>query len=197
MIVGAILAAGAGSRLGRPKALLDWHGRPLVRYLAEVALRSGLDRVIVVAGPRVDEVRAALRGLPVDVVYNYYFGLGQSTSVQAALGAVPPGTEAVVFLLVDQPFVSPELIRSVVDAYRRTGAPIIAPRGPRRPGNPVLFSRPLFVELLSLRGDRGGRALIERHADRVVTVTVGSDEVFFDIDTAEDYRRALDRSAKL
>ncbi len=195
MIVGAILAAGTGSRLGRPKALLDWGGRPLVCHLAEVALRSGLDRVVVVVGPRAEEVRAALRGLPVDVVYNYYFGLGQSTSVKAALAALPPGTEAVVFLLVDQPFVSPDLIRSVVDAYRRTGAPVIVPWGPGRPGNPVLFGRPLFVELLALTGDRGGRVVIQRHADRAVTVPVGSDEVFFDIDTVEDYRAARRRAA--
>jgi len=154
VIVGAVLAAGVGSRLGRPKALLDWHGRPLVRHLVEVALRSGLDRVIVVVGPQAEEVRRALQGLPVDLVYNYYFGLGQSTSVQAALGALPPGTEAVVFLLVDQPFISPELVRSVVEAYRRTRRPIVLPQAPGRPGNPVLFSRTLFVELLGLRGDR-------------------------------------------
>lgn len=197
MIVGAILAAGTGSRLGRPKALLDWQGRPLVRHLAEIALRSGLDRVIVVAGPRAGDVRAALRDLPVDIVYNHYFGLGQSTSVQAALGALPPGTEAVLFLLVDQPFISPDLIRSVIDAYRRTGAPLIVPRGPGRPGNPVLFGRPLFVELLSLRGDRGGRVLIERYAHRAVTVPVRSDDVFFDIDTAEDYRAALRRLGRV
>jgi len=193
VIVGALLAAGIGSRLGRPKALLDWHGRPLVRHLAEVAVRSGLDRVIVVVGPQAEEVRRALRGLPVDLVYNYYFGLGQSTSVQAALGALPPGTEAVLFLLVDQPFISPDLIRSVIDAYRRTGAPVVVPRGPSRPGNPILFGRTLFVELLGLRGDRGGRVLIQRYADRVAAVPVGSDEVFLDIDTWEDYQAALRR----
>ncbi len=193
MIVGAILAAGIGSRLGRPKALLDWHGRPLVRHLAEVALRSGLDRVMVVVGPQAEAVRRALWGLPVDLVYNYYFGLGQSTSVQAALGALPPGTEAVVFLLVDQPFISPELVRSVVETYRRTGRAIVLPQAPGRPGNPVLFGRPLFVELLGLRGDQGGRVLIRRYADRVAAVPVGSDEVFLDIDTWEDYQAALRR----
>lgn len=194
--VGAILlAAGASTRFGQPKQLLDWHGLPLVAHIADQALAAGLDPVVVVLGYRAEEVRAALANRPVRPATNWRWEEGLSTSVQTGLAALPPETEAVVFLSCDQPLVQADLLRQLVARFRETGAPIVcAAHGPLRT-TPALFARPLFREFFGITGDQGGRVLMARYADRVVPVEVPDPILLSDMDTPEAYRELLERSA--
>lgn len=191
---GILLAAGASTRLGEPKQLLMFQGRPLVRHVAEIALASQLSRLIVVVGNRADEVRAALAGLPVEIVENPHFSQGQSTSLRAGVLALPRAVSAALILLVDQPFVDASLIDRLIGLYHESGAPIVAPRFQERRGNPVLFDAALFPELLAVVGDTGARDVIVRHRARLVTLEVPSGRAFLDIDTWDDYQRLADRS---
>src|SRR5512138_3343641 len=104
-VAALILAAGASTRMGRPKQLLDWGGRPLVRAAAETALAARLDPVLVVVGGARAEVEAALVGLPLRVIANPNYAGGQSTSLRAGVAALGSDSDAVVVLLGDQPFV--------------------------------------------------------------------------------------------
>jgi molybdenum cofactor cytidylyltransferase len=185
---GIVLAAGGASRFGRPKQLLDWHGEPLVRASARAALEAGLDPVLVVTGSHFGEVEAAVAGLPVVLARNPDWEQGQSSSIRVGLAACPPPTGSAVFLLADQPFITPGLIRALVDAHASESAGIVAPliREDRR-GNPVLFDREMFTDLRALEGDSGGRALFGQH--RVRYVDWHDDRILRDIDTEEDYRR--------
>ncbi len=187
---GVLLAAGGSSRLGRPKQLLEWHGKPLVWHAANQALKSGLSPVVVVTGAHSDEVGAALRDLAVMIVYNPDWQSGQSTSVVCGVSSLPHETGSAIFLLADQPQVPETLIRSLRDTHRQTLAPIIAPQIGGRRANPVLFDRLTFPDLLSLSGDTGGRAVFSRY--RVRWLPWHDESLLLDVDTAEDYQRLLE-----
>lgn len=189
---GIVLAAGGASRFGSPKVLLDWQGQHLVRRAAQAAVEGGLNPVIVVAGAEAGAVRAALAGLPVQVVENTDWQAGQSTSLRAGLAALPQDIGAAVFLLGDQPFVNSGVVQALVKRHSQTLAPVVAPHAAGRRANPVLFDRVTFPDLLDLQGDTGGRAVLDRYA--VESVEWKDPRLVLDIDTPEDYRRLLDEA---
>jgi molybdenum cofactor cytidylyltransferase len=190
--VGAvILAAGGSSRMGEPKQLLAIAGQPMVRRVTQTVCAAGLEQVVVVVGADAVRVEDALKGLPVQVVANYRWAEGMSTSLAAGLGALGPDVQAALVVLADQPGLTAELLRSLSDRYQATRAPIVAPFFRGRRGNPVLFDRALFAELQAVEGDQGGRALLTRYRDSVVGVAVDDAAVLIDVDTRQDYQ-ALD-----
>lgn len=188
MIAGIVLAAGLSSRLGRPKQLLPIHGEPLIRHTLRRILASSLEQVFVVVGHDADAISEALNGLPVKLVVNPDAAHGQSTSVIAGLDAIALDTEAALFLLGDQPGVDPALIDALIQTWRETRAPIVAPVYIDGLGNPVLFDRSVFPELTSLEGDVGARPIVREHerAGRLHLVPVAS-RMPPDIDTESDY----------
>ena len=190
-VAALILAAGASERYGQLKTLLDWHGQPLIAHIAQAVLASPARPVIVVLGAHADEIRRALNGLPVQIVVNRDWRDGMSASIRVGLAALPAEACAVLFVMGDQPGITPGLIESLIARFRQTGAPIAEPRFHDRPGTPTLFAREMFAELAHLTGDRGGRPLIIKYADRVAVVQVGNLATLQDIDTPEDYKEQM------
>jgi molybdenum cofactor cytidylyltransferase len=190
-VAAVVLAAGGSSRMRVPKQLLPVDGRPMVRRVTEAACAAGLAQVVVVVGAHAEAVAQTLAGLAVEVVVNDAWAAGMSTSVQAGLRRLRPDIRAVVVMLADQPALTPDLIRTLVTRYQDTEALIIAPFHKGRRGNPVLFDRALFPELLAVEGDRGGRQIIVRHQDQVERVEVDEMVVMMDIDTRQDYESLL------
>ena len=188
-VAGIVLAAGASRRLGQPKQLLDWKGKPLLRHIAEIALRSGLDPVIVVCGAAAAEIAPTLEGLAVQVVRNEAWQSGQSTSIRAGVNALPQAAGAAVFFLSDQPNIPPALVRALVETHQREMADIVAPLIDGQRGNPALFDRRLFDDLTRLQGDVGGRELFSRYP--VSWVPWLDRRPLADIDTLADYERLL------
>ena len=186
-----ILAAGGSTRFGQPKQLLDWGGVPLLAHVADVALAAGLAPVVVVLGCQAEAARAALgRSVkPVQVVMNWRWEEGLSTSVQVGLAALPPGTEAAIFLQCDQPLITPDLLRALVARFEETGAPIVHPTHAGQRSTPVLFASRLFPELAKVSGDEGGRRLITRYTKDAATVEVTDPDTLSDVDTPADYER--------
>ncbi len=193
MIAGIILAAGRSSRLGRPKQLLDLQGNPLIRHTAQRVLASSLDEVFVVVGHEAEAVAAALRDLRVRVVQNPDAALGQSTSVRAGLEALPVEAEAAMFLLGDQPGVDPSVIDALADAWRTSGAAIVAPRYTNGLGNPVLFDRRAFPALALLQGDIGAKPVVRAYeASGELHAIPVSQPAPSDVDTDDDYKALID-----
>jgi molybdenum cofactor cytidylyltransferase len=195
-VAAIVLAAGASTRYGQPKQLLPVGGKTMLQHVVDVVLASPVDQTIVVLGHRAGEIGASVRqGLPTaadksaDIVTNEEWQAGLSTSVQAGLRAIRSDIQAALFVLADQPAITPGIIAALLGRYRETGAPIVVPtyRGER--GNPALFDRSLFSELMEVRNDQGGRQLVDRYANRTEKVEVGSEAVLVDVDTEEDYQR--------
>ncbi len=185
---GIVLAAGQATRFGSTKQILPWAGTNLVAHCTRVAIDAGLDPVIAVIGYDADSVAKALADLPVQMVFNPEFAEGQSTSLRRGVEALPSRTGAALFLLADQPFVTKAMLKMILWAHRRTLAPACVPVFNGRRGNPILFDRTLFPELRNLHGDTGGRALLEKYRDTLVSIPA-SRAALLDIDTIEDYER--------
>jgi molybdenum cofactor cytidylyltransferase len=161
----------------------------LVRAAVEQVLAADLDDVVVVLGREAEAVASALRGLPIRTVVNPRYAEGQSTSLRAGLDALAQDTEAAVVALGDQPLPDPRLLRQLVEAFRASGRPIVAPLYRDGRGNPVLFASSVFDELRRVEGDRGGRPVVARDPARVAEVPVDA-PMPADIDTPDDYEAA-------
>ena len=194
--IGAVvLAAGEAKRFGALKQVLPWRGVPLVAHVADQALRCpDVDCVVVTAGAGAEQVRTALAGRNVSIIPVPDWQHGQSRSVKAGLQAFAPHPPlfaprgAVLFLLADQPGVSPELLSALIQRHRETLAPIVAPRHAGQRGNPVLFDRATFPEFGQLEGDIGARPIIQAHRDEIAWVDWPTPEILQDIDVAADYK---------
>jgi len=200
MIPGLVLAAGAASRMGRPKAALPLGGAggTVLSRVVRTLLDAGLPLVAVVAGAHPEVVRAAL-GAPeprVRVIDHAGWRDGQLSSLLAGLADVDEGTlEGVLVTLVDVPLVRAETVRAVVDAWRATRAPIVRPADGDRHGHPVVFDRAVFDDLRAADPAIGAKAVFARHRLRIVNVPVDDPGAFEDLDTPEDYQRLIARMA--
>ena len=186
-----VLAAGRSSRMGRPKALLPASpaGETFVERLVSTLLAGGIDDVLIVAGDAADAIRQRV-GFPARVVVNPNVDRGQLSSILVGLDVVDrPGVPAVMVAPVDQPLVSAATVRLVLEAWRRTRAPVVRPAREGRHGHPVLFDRALFDALRRADPSAGARGVVRAHADRAVDVPVDDDGAFADIDTPADYER--------
>lgn len=188
-VAGILLAAGSASRMGQPKLLLPYQGQPLIQRAARIALTAGLTPTIVVTGAYAEDIHAACAGVPVEWVHNPNWRDGQSTSVIAGMQSLPASIEAVIFLLGDQPLISPELIQGLIQTYAVTRPQILAPFVGGRRSNPVLFDRSVFHLLLQLQGDAGARSLF--HLIPPSAMPWPDERLAWDIDTPADYERLL------
>jgi molybdenum cofactor cytidylyltransferase len=173
--------------MNQPKPLLLWRGEPFIRHVARTALGAGLSPVVIVTGAHTPEIRAAVADLPMMLIHNPDWEAGQNTSVGCGLRALPDTIGSAVFLLADQPQIPIELVKALNEQHARSLSPIIAPLIDDRRGNPVLFDRVTFADLLSLTGDVGGRAVFAKHP--ITYVPWHDANVLLDVDTPEDYQR--------
>lgn len=183
-----ILAAGTSSRLGQPKQLLDLGGEPLIRHTVRNAEASSASEVVLVVGSRGEEVASAAAGDGRhQVVFNPDFAHGQSTSLVAGISSLSDEVDAALLMLGDQPTVEPTLLDAIMARFSETGAKILRPRYQDGPGNPVLFHRDLFGDLLKVTGDLGARDLIQANKHLVAWFEVDA-LMPPDVDSDSDYQ---------
>lgn len=185
-VAGLLLAAGAGRRLGRPKALVEFGGRLLVERGVALLRDAGCAPVHVVLGAASDQVvaTAALDGAT--IVHNPAWSSGMGSSLRAGLASLPPQVDAVVVALVDQPLVTSEAVRRLLRAYV-DGATVAVATYADQPRNPVLLARHTWADVAALaEGDMGARPFLRAHPHLVTRVPcddVGSPD---DVDTPDD-----------
>jgi molybdenum cofactor cytidylyltransferase len=186
-VAALVLAAGRSTRMGAVnKMLAEIGGKPLVRIAAEQAVASHAHPVIVVTGHEREKVEAALNGLPVRFVHNADYAEGLGTSLKAGIAAVPEEADAVVVCLGDMPQVDAALINRLIAAFDpERGALVVVPSIDGRRGNPVVWSRRFFHDLMAIQGDVGARHLIGNYAEVVVEVPVAGEAALTDVDTPE------------
>lgn len=186
-IAGLILAAGRSSRMGTVNKLLFVIDRkPMVRHVADAVAAAGASPLIVVTGHQHEQVRAALSDLPVTFVHNASYADGLSTSLKRGLAALPRQVDAVLVCLGDMPLVtSIEIERLMTGFSPAEGRAIVVPTWRGERGNPVLWDKRYFAEMLDLDGDVGARHLLGAHPEAVVEIEMEADGVLTDIDTPQ------------
>lgn len=192
-----ILAAGAATRMGRPKQLLSYQGRSLILHAVEVALASLCQPIVVVLGAYVEQIKPELMPKAVQVVENSQWQEGMSSSIRAGISMLLKTNsklDAVIISLADQPLVSPQIFNQLIQSYQETQKVIVASKYNETTGVPALFSNALFPELMQLEGDKGAKALIQKYIDTGVILLIP--EAAIDIDTPDDYKQLLLKNIK-
>ena len=192
-IVGIILAAGMSKRMGSTKQLVKLKGRCLLQWVVSAAVESDLEKIYLVLGHQSERI---LRNLPqlcqtpkIKILYNSDFEKGMSSSVRCGLSAAQQGYGNVMFLLADQPFISPKVINQLLREYKKSDKHICLPVFQGQKGNPVIFSSLFFKQLLTVEGDMGGRRIIRDNPDQILYVPVNNPKELLDIDTQNDLNK--------
>lgn len=193
-IVAIVLAAGQGWRMGpdhqQLKLLLPWGDTTILGQTLRHLQRSSLDHILVVTGYEAAAVAAIAAVHQLPTIHNPDYATGEMlSSLQVGLRQVADTCAALLVVLADQPLVTPAIIDQLLAAYRQGPAGIVAPVYQGRRGNPVLFDRRYFAELLALPAGAAPRDLLQKHPADIQLVAVGSDAIFADIDRPEDYER--------
>lgn len=189
LISAVVLAAGASTRMERNKLLLPFGGEPLVRHTVRQVIDAGFDEVLVVLGFEHGKIAAALEGLACRSAINPDYATGMGSSFRTAVGALG-SSDAAMFALADQPFLTARDYRRLPEARRAHQPGIVCVKYGEVTAPPHLFDREFFPELAAL--EHGARPVLQRHRDR--TVVLQFDEALLvDIDTPEDYDRAIAR----
>jgi molybdenum cofactor cytidylyltransferase len=186
-----ILAAGESRRFGKPKAMLDWKGKPFIRHITETALLAGLNPIILVLGAVVEPVAKSLNDLPIQIVKNEEWQHGQSTSIRSGISALMNFTGSAIFMLCDQPQVSVDLLESLIETHQGTLSKIVCPQVEGKRATPVLFDRDTYRDLMTLQGDTGGRALFSKFP--ITWLPWHDASISLDVDTPDDYQKLLEQ----
>ncbi|HEX4410080.1 MAG TPA: molybdopterin-binding/glycosyltransferase family 2 protein [Xanthobacteraceae bacterium] len=186
-IAALVLGAGKSSRMGGPNKLLaEINGKPLIRIVVDEVLKSRARPVVVVTGHQREKVEAALAGLPVKLVHNPDFADGLGTSLKAGISALPNAIDGVIVCLGDMPQVDAAMIDQLTGALDPTkGALVAVPTIDGQRGNPVVWSRRFFPDLMAVEGDIGARHLIGRYGEAVAEVPLVGAAALTDVDTPE------------
>jgi len=189
MISAIILAAGTSSRMGEPKQLLPFKGLSLIRTVTRNVLASSVDEVLVVSGCKAAEVNAQVLDLPVKMVYNPDYKLGQGTTLAAGAGQINPASEFFLVFMGDQPLIDAAIIDSLIEEYRQRDCLALRPVYNGQPGHPVILDGSLLEAVKSLSGDEGARQILAGLGNRVIELPVPYPEVVLDVDTPEAYQK--------
>jgi molybdenum cofactor cytidylyltransferase len=190
-IAAVILAAGASTRMGTPKQLLQVQGQSLLSRIVKRAIAAKCSPIVVVLGAFSEQIQGEVNNLPIQIVENRDWQMGMGASIRTGIEALLDyELEAAILLLCDQPFVSSQLIQNLQSLYRSTNQSIIASMYQDTIGVPALFQAKLFPELVQLDQLEGAKKVIQRHLSS--TTTVDFPEGAIDLDTPRDYQALLD-----
>jgi molybdenum cofactor cytidylyltransferase len=185
-----ILAAGASSRMGKPKQDLIYEGETLLQRTMHVAEAAASITTVVVLGANAEKINIEIKSKRLCVCHNIYWPEGMSSSIRIGLQQLlnlHPAAENAIYILCDQPFITAKLLHKLMQTQQEKQAGIVACAYQGTYGAPVLFNKKYFNELLALTGQEGAKKLLMKFSDDVVTVPFEQGAI--DIDTPEDYKR--------
>lgn len=183
-----LLAAGASTRLGQPKQLLEVHEKPLIEHTLEQALALKAHSLITVLGANANRIKEEIAHLPIELVLNPNWDTGIASSITIGiqtLEKIHPTAEAVLILLCDQPYISATLIQKLASHFHENEKLIVASEYGNTFGVPAIFDKSLFDALKNIKGDKGAKSIIKKYFKETCFIPFPEGE--FDIDTKEDY----------
>jgi len=167
MLAAVILSGGASSRMGSPKALLPYQGRPFLEHLLDVTMQAKIGARRVVLGAHAEPIAKQIPLTADEIVINADWEKGQLSSIQAALRSLPPGTDGIVLCLIDHPLISSTLVHDLIERFYISKKLIVLPVCEGQRGHPVIFSAQLYDELLHAPLETGARSVVWAHAAEV------------------------------
>ena len=189
MISGILLAAGESRRMGQPKLLLPWGNTTILEKVVDTYLKTKISELIVVVGTNQKSLKAILISKPVIIVENPYYQEGMGTSIRKGVEAASTQAEGYLIGLGDQPLITSDIINALITVFSIEHPGIALCSYKKKKGHPVIFARRFRQALCNLSGDRGGRTIIRQHGAEVRYVDIGSEAIFIDIDTPDDYQK--------
>ncbi len=184
------MAAGASSRLGKPKQLLPYDGQSLLQHALQIAKASNAQSILIVLGARAELLKKEIGDNTAHVVVNAAWEEGMASSIRCGIRALiemSPTVEGALLMVCDQPYVTAPLLNDLIATHQQTGKPIVTCSYENTFGPPTLFHKHLFPELLQLEGDVGARSVIRQHANEVEIVLFPKGSI--DVDTGADYEK--------
>jgi molybdenum cofactor cytidylyltransferase len=191
MIGAVVLAAGESKRMGVPKLLLPYRGATIIEAVLDAVTASGADATLVVLGANRTAIRKRIRRFPVSVAVNARFREGMLSSIQTGISALPRRCRAALVVLGDQPDLPPSVIDALINAWNEGRKGIVVPVFGGRRGHPLLLDLKHRREIDSLTPETGLRGLLAAHPEDILEVDVPDGAVLADIDTPDDYRKAV------
>ena len=188
-VYGLILAAGGSSRLGRPKQLVNDHGKSLLERAIDNSLKTDLQQVYVVLGANFEQVEASVKHLPVSIIRNERWQEGIGSSISCGLRKIQAegNFDALLIMLCDQLHITVHHLQSLINAYLHKKAPIIATTYGGQAGVPALFDQQYFPHLQNLSGDTGAKQILHQHAKNLHPISF--EQAIIDVDTPEDLEK--------
>ena len=191
MLAAVILSGGSSSRMGSPKALLPYQGRPFLEHLLEVTALPQIGVRRVVLGAHAEPIAKAINLKADEIVINEDWEKGQLSSIQAALRSLLPGTEGMLLCLIDHPLISRALVEDLIEQFNKTKAPIVLPVYEGRRGHPVIFSATLYDELLRAPLETGARAVVWAHKGEIDEVRTNEEGCVLNLNDPETMHKEL------
>lgn len=196
MISAILLAAGESKRMGKLKQLMPLGEKSILEHSLDSLIRSKVGEVILVVGREAEAVMKKVAARPVMITVNPDYRQGMSTSIARGLDSVNDSAGAVMLALADQPFIDSRVINRLIDEFDTHNKGIVVPVYKGRRGHPIIFAIKYKDELLGLKGDTGGKEIIDRHPDDILEVAVDSEDIYIDIDDMKSYQREKSKLEK-
>ncbi len=196
MIVAVVLSAGESSRMGRPKALLPIDGQTFIERIVAALKQAKVGKIIVILGHNARELQSKISHLPVEILINTDYKLGQLSSLQLAVRYLQPDLDCDGMLvhLIDHPYLAPALVEEMIRRFYETKKRIIVPKFHGKRGHPVIFSNALFDEILSAPMEEGAKAVVNAHRAETLEIETEEEGIAVDIDTPELYQQHVRRA---